>query len=624
MEKILSTVSFYRHGQGHHNIKDPTTGKSRLHLFDPTLTSQGESEALALRSVIEASPPDVAFVSPLWRTLQTCGLALSGLPRNSSSTSESNQNVQCPRYALEDVREGNSRSGCNHRRPLGHEHDEAFPWLDKSLILHDLSGPENGLEWRDDLKDQIEQIRIRACRVLSFLAEREERNIAVFSHQGFIRNVIAVVIGLGRDHSMTMPKTGSVTKIVQVVSSNGQTYWKLAPGTTVEVEPVAHRSNSIMGSKRRSATEEPTAPVKMAALAPTPHTTITALLQTISTALSSGSSDAANDAINDLLQELVQIRKEFPAKSEQRNEFTRSLLSSITTSVTPVQEENKIDVAWDLDDCLIRSLRISKELEPDQSLNTTITERISDNEILHVDDDQIRFRTTLRSFAPLILGILQPFCRQHVFTSASRGYMINVVSLAESFFEQPLFQSKRLSCTDFPKHALVSGKDISKLEIPSHSRGSLLIDDNARYHLSQPRRGLLIPKFLSIDEQDDPSLFGITVGILQAAAAAAAAAATKGGGDAESIERVCISCNPPEYWDDMVIARAFCLSREWADNVQGGMSVEMILAEDTWGSEMIGDDIWNKAVLRVGMKRRKQRFDSGVEYWMKATSKATS
>jgi hypothetical protein len=54
------------------------------------------------------------------------------------------------------------------------------------------------------------------------------------------------------------------------------------------------------------------------------------------------------------------------------------------------------------------------------------------------------------------------------------------------------------------------------------------------------------------------------------------------------------------------------------------MSVEMILAEDTWGSEMIGDDIWNKAVLRVGMKRRKQRFDSGVEYWMKATSKATS
>ena len=363
----------------------------------------------------------------------------------------------------------------------------------------------------------------------------------------------------------------------------------------------------------------------MAALASTPHTTITALLQTISTALSSGSSDAANDTINDLLQELVQIRKEFPAKSEQRNEFTRSLLSSITTSVTPVQEENKIDVAWDLDDCLIRSLRI-KGLEPDQSLNTTITERISDNEILHVDDDQIRFRTTLRSFAPLILGILQPFCRQHVFTSASRGYMINVVSLVENFFDQPkpLFQSKRLSCTDFPKYALVSGKDISKLEIPSHSRGSLLIDDNARYHLSQPRRGLLIPKFPSIDEQDDPSLFGIAVGILQAAAAAAAAATGGGGGGAESIERVCISCNPPEYWDDMVIARAFSLSRECVEQVGAMVDACVVLAEDTWGSEMIGDDIWNKAVLRVGMKRRQQRFDSGVEYWMKKMSKATS
>jgi hypothetical protein len=45
--RVVKTVTFFRHGQGRHNLKGDD-GVSQLHLFDPPLTAQGEGEARAI------------------------------------------------------------------------------------------------------------------------------------------------------------------------------------------------------------------------------------------------------------------------------------------------------------------------------------------------------------------------------------------------------------------------------------------------------------------------------------------------------------------------------------------------------------------------------------------------
>jgi broad specificity phosphatase PhoE len=276
--RVVKTVTFFRHGQGRHNLKGDD-GVSQLHLFDPPLTAQGEGEARAIAHTLmrlghgkgagEAAGgkggtgagegsggggPDVVFVSPLWRTLQTADLALSALEDMLAQREEEQQRREqqeeqgasgkavrtgvsrtgIPLFALEDAREGNNNTRCNHRRPMGPEHTAAFPRLETSLLLgtngvrkkgkaavaaeaaEAAEAVVNGDEARSDIKDEIEVVRARAQRLLSFLRGRPERSIAVFSHQGLIRNVGAAVVGLGRDHSMTMPPTGSGFQICLV------------------------------------------------------------------------------------------------------------------------------------------------------------------------------------------------------------------------------------------------------------------------------------------------------------------------------------------------------------------------------------------------------------------------
>ena len=130
-------------------------------------------------------------------------------------------------------------------------------------------------------------------------------------------------------------------------------------------------------------------------------------------------------------------------------------------------------------------------VQKDITLNTTVDEKSrTRHSIVHgewshstfcmfdttttttVDDDMIRFRTVTRPWAQFILSVLRPFCRHWVFTSATRGYMKNVVSL----FEPPkmtscrIFEDHRLSCSDFPKKFLHGGKPVSRLQLPKCMR----------------------------------------------------------------------------------------------------------------------------------------------------------
>ena len=124
-------------------------------------------------------------------------------------------------------------------------------------------------------------------------------------------------------------------------------------------------------------------------------------------------------------------------------------------------------VVWDLDDCLIRSERTHPErLEEDPALNTTVLSRVGRNrEITHVDDDLMKFRTVARPWSKVVLRAIQAIgtVKQFVFTSASRGYMQNVVSLLEHDGSGIFEPSPRLSCTDFGLSELARGKDLKNL-----------------------------------------------------------------------------------------------------------------------------------------------------------------
>ena len=140
-DRLLKRVLFVRHGQGHHNLTD-ANGKQNLHLFNLTLTAQGEAEARAVFTanadvLAPAFHPDAAFVSPMHRTLQTCTIAMAALgPARGGSA---------PVFAIEEAREGNNHSACNHRDPIDAGVRAAFPTVDFSLLA-DAAGPAHGEE----------------------------------------------------------------------------------------------------------------------------------------------------------------------------------------------------------------------------------------------------------------------------------------------------------------------------------------------------------------------------------------------------------------------------------------------------------------------------------------------
>ncbi len=217
----IKRVFFIRHGQGNHNLKDEK-GQSNNHLFDPILTPKGEQEACDVFSRKPLPKLDVAFVSPLWRTLQTATLAISAAWP---------EGHEFPLVAYEGVREANNRSKCNHRKPITQETKDAFPLIDFTLV--DSMGPASEEEYRDNIKDEIQCVRARGREVFDFLAQRPESCIAVFSHAGFIRSITAVCLGLNCNHSVETQATGSLIEFRLMDAVDGQHYWEIGSSVTV-------------------------------------------------------------------------------------------------------------------------------------------------------------------------------------------------------------------------------------------------------------------------------------------------------------------------------------------------------------------------------------------------------
>ncbi|PXF46710.1 Phosphoglycerate mutase-like protein 1 [Gracilariopsis chorda] len=182
-------VHLIRHGQGTHNLFAMSFPKGRLCMctrglpgcpylndehFDAHLTLRGRRQATAAgpRLLQTASPPEVVFVSPLSRTLQTATIALSKCP-----------NLRVPVIAEELTRERNGVHPCDKRS--AREHVEAtYPTVDFSNIEY---GPDPLWTLKRETEDEL---AARGKRFFLSLKDRPETTFAVFSHSSFLYNTI--------------------------------------------------------------------------------------------------------------------------------------------------------------------------------------------------------------------------------------------------------------------------------------------------------------------------------------------------------------------------------------------------------------------------------------------------
>ena len=222
-ERVLKRVVFVRHGQGDHNGT-----QDYANLFDPSLTAQGVGEARAVfTGALADFRPTVAFVSPLWRTLQTCTQAFR-------AREERGGPPPCPIRAMEEVREHNNLNKCNHRRKIGAEHAEAFPEVSFSTI--DATGPEPAADWSDDglYKVSLLNLRARARRTLEAIGAQAANERAVREDDDVRVGQRAEVLGLNAHHFGACPPTGTPVEIRLVETKGGWRYWESAEPTSVE------------------------------------------------------------------------------------------------------------------------------------------------------------------------------------------------------------------------------------------------------------------------------------------------------------------------------------------------------------------------------------------------------
>eukprot|EP00937_MAST-01D_sp_MAST-1D-sp2_P007946 g7946.t1 len=201
----------------------------------------------------------------------------------------------------------------------------------------------------------------------------------------------------------------------------------------------------------------------------------------------------------------------------------------------------RLCIVWDLDDCLLKSEHLTDER--DDALNTTVVEVGGGLPwqcpwMEHVDDDLMRFRTVLRPGVRAVLWLLLPYARHFVFTSATRGYMTNVLQLVDPRGDllEP-GDGTRFSASDFARGQLRrEGKRVVALPAVRRLAGAraggegegegggagagagagagegegegaragggaptllraVLVDDQPKYHAAQPANGLLVPPF---------------------------------------------------------------------------------------------------------------------------------
>jgi len=200
------TLHLVRHAQGFHNLAGLTDEQALFsyEYFDASLTPLGWKQVENLRKHVAEteifSKIELVVTSPLLRTMQTAAgvfgggdyiddvasppLMVAGSGNNSHASISSSG---CPPFmAVELCREHWGVLPCDKRRSIS-EYQPIFPAIDFSLTETD-----EDTSWQPDVREKEEEITARGRAFINWLWTRNENQIAIVSHGGFLRHTLAL------------------------------------------------------------------------------------------------------------------------------------------------------------------------------------------------------------------------------------------------------------------------------------------------------------------------------------------------------------------------------------------------------------------------------------------------
>ncbi|XP_073525775.1 uncharacterized protein [Phyllobates terribilis] len=199
------TIYLVRHAQGYHNVAGEKDHGSYMSYdyVDATLTPLGWEQVDNLRKHVHASgiikKIELVIVSPLTRTMQTAVGVFGGegysngvdaTPLMVENAWESSRpaisSLNCPPFlAVEQCREHLGVHPCDKRRSI-RENKPKFPGIDFSLIETD-----DDVLWKEDIRETDPEIAARGMKFMEWLWTREEKEIAIVSHSGFLYQTLS-------------------------------------------------------------------------------------------------------------------------------------------------------------------------------------------------------------------------------------------------------------------------------------------------------------------------------------------------------------------------------------------------------------------------------------------------
>ncbi|KAM0882527.1 hypothetical protein ACQ4PT_032229 [Festuca glaucescens] len=198
------TIHLVRHAQGIHNVageKDYNAYMSE-ELLDAQLTPLGWTQVDCLREHVTkcglAKKIELVITSPLLRTMQTAvgvfgggnytdGVGASPLMVEGAGQSgrQAISSLNCPPFlAVEACREHLGVHPCDKRSSITKYHT-LFPAIDFSLIEND-----EDVLWKPDVREANESVAARGMKFIDWLWTREEKEIAIVSHSGFLYHTL--------------------------------------------------------------------------------------------------------------------------------------------------------------------------------------------------------------------------------------------------------------------------------------------------------------------------------------------------------------------------------------------------------------------------------------------------
>ncbi|XP_020080425.1 phosphoglycerate mutase-like protein 1 isoform X2 [Ananas comosus] len=199
------TLHLVRHAQGIHNVKGENDHKeySSPELFDAHLSPLGWEQVSNLRKHVHkcglAKKIDLVITSPLLRTMQTAVGVFGGEsytdginvpPLMVENAGNSNHlaisSLNCPPFvAVEQCREHLGVHPCDKRRSIS-DYRPLFPAIDFSLIESD-----EDVLWKADVREKNEEVASRGMKFINWLWTREEKEIAIVTHSGFLFHTLS-------------------------------------------------------------------------------------------------------------------------------------------------------------------------------------------------------------------------------------------------------------------------------------------------------------------------------------------------------------------------------------------------------------------------------------------------